>query len=258
MEDLLRAVSENRTSVDDALRELERRLYCELDHNIDAGREARTGVPEVIIADGKTQGQLLEISSEFLRRTRRAVVSRLGRSACDELLRSLEVAFPDVGHGYDERAGFLTLRMPDLIMPPEGGRVGLLSAGTSDIPVTIEAELTAREMGCTTLAFHDVGVAGVHRLIGPLKKLREWGADVIIVSAGREGALPTLVSGLVKVPVIGLPVSTGYGLHGKGETALFAMLQSCSPLAVVNIDAGFVAGAVAGKIANTARLKTLP
>ena len=90
-------------------------------------------------------------------------------------------------------------------------------------------------------------------MMGPLRKLREWGANVIVVCAGREGALPTLVSGLVKVPVIGLPVSTGYGLHGKGETALFAMLQSCSPLAVVNIDAGFVAGAVAGKVANIAR-----
>jgi NCAIR mutase (PurE)-related protein len=89
-----------------------------------------------------------------------------------------------------------------------------------------------------------------------LSKLKDWGADVLIVSAGREGALPTLVSGLVKVPVIGLPVSTGYGLHGNGEAALYAMLQACSPLAVVNIDAGFVAGAVAGKIANHARLRS--
>ncbi len=258
MEDLLRAVSENRTSVEDALRELERRLYGELDHNIDTGREWRTGVPEVIIADGKTQEQLFEISSEFMKRTRRAIVSRLGRSASEALICSLKEGFPGLTYVYDERAGFLTVRTADSIPPPPGGRVGLLSAGTSDIPVSLEAELTAREMGCSTLAFHDVGVAGVHRLMGPLHQLREWGADVIIVSAGREGALPTLVSGLVKVPVIGLPVSTGYGLHGKGETALFAMLQSCSPLAVVNIDAGFVAGAIAGKIANASRSRVLP
>ncbi|MCU0798131.1 MAG: nickel pincer cofactor biosynthesis protein LarB [Candidatus Thermoplasmatota archaeon] len=258
MEDLLRAVSEKRTSVDDALKELERRLYGELECNIDTGREYRTGVPEVIIADGKTQGQLFEISSEFLRRTQRAIVSRLGRSACDELLCSLKEGFPDLTNTYDDRAGFLTARTASSILHPTGGRVGLLSAGTSDIPVSLEAELTAREMGCATMAFHDVGVAGVHRLLGPLHQLREWGADVIIVSAGREGALPTLVSGLVKVPVIGLPVSTGYGLHGKGETALFAMLQSCSPLAVVNIDAGFVAGAMAGKIANTSHSKARP
>ena len=87
----------------------------------------------------------------------------------------------------------------------------------------------------------------------PMKKLKEWDADVIIVAAGREGALPTLVSGMVDIPVIGLPISTGYGIHGKGETALFAMLQSCSPLVVVNIDAGFVAGAVAARIANHRR-----
>ena len=89
----------------------------------------------------------------------------------------------------------------------------------------------------------------MHRIIRPLRELEEWGADVLVVAAGREGALPTLVSGLTRIPVIGLPVSVGYGIHPKGETALFAMLQSCSPLAVVNIDAGFVAGAMAGEIA---------
>lgn len=257
MEDLFRAVSDSKMTVEEAVRELERRLYGEMDHNIDTGREERTGVPEVVIAEGKTQGQLFDISSEFLRRTKRAIVSRLDHEVCKGLVSSLEVPFPGLVHDHNPAARYLTIKTRDFIPPPPGGKVGLLSAGTSDLPVCLEAELTAKEMGCLTKAFHDVGVAGVHRLIGPLRELRGWGADVIVVCAGREGALPTLVSGLVRVPVIGLPVSTGYGLHGKGETALFAMLQSCSPLAVVNIDAGFVAGAVAGKVANLARSRPL-
>ena len=105
-------------------------------------------------------------------------------------------------------------------------------------------------MGCETVTVYDVGVAGIHRLIPALHKLKSMKPGSIVVAAGREGTLPTIVSGLVDVPVIGLPVSTGYGAGGGGKAALLAMLQSCSTLAVVNIDAGFVAGAYAARIAN--------
>jgi NCAIR mutase (PurE)-related protein len=105
-------------------------------------------------------------------------------------------------------------------------------------------------MGCETIAVYDVGVAGIHRLIPELQKLKLRNPGAIVVAAGREGTLPTIVSGLVDVPVIGLPVSTGYGAGGGGKAALLSMLQSCSTLAVVNIDAGFVAGAYAARIAN--------
>jgi NCAIR mutase (PurE)-related protein len=152
---------------------------------------------------------------------------------------------------YEPLPGFLVAHMEERKVISSGGKVGIITAGTSDIAAAMEAELMAQEMGCDTRSFFDVGVAGIHRIMNPLREMEEWKADVLIVAAGREGALPTLVSGMTSIPVIGLPISTGYGIHGKGETALFAMLQSCSPIAVVNIDAGFVAGAIAGKIANS-------
>jgi len=132
-----------------------------------------------------------------------------------------------------------------------GGRVGILTAGTSDIAVAEEAEVIAREMGCETRSFHDVGVAGIHRLFEPVRDLLNWEADVILVVAGREGALPTVVAGIVNVPVIGVPTSRSYGFGEKGLAALAAMLQSCSlGMAVVNIDGGVGAGAVAALVAN--------
>ena len=129
--------------------------------------------------------------------------------------------------------------------PPKktGGGVGIITAGTADIPV-------AEEVGCDVDLIYDAGAAGIHRLFPDLGNLIEKGVDAIVVAAGRDGTLPTVVSGLVPVPVIGLPVSVGYGAGGKGEAALLSMLQSCSVLTVVNIDAGFVAGAFAARIAN--------
>jgi hypothetical protein len=132
-----------------------------------------------------------------------------------------------------------------------GGRIGVITAGTSDQPVAEEAALVLREMGCAVTTAYDVGVAGLHRLFGPLRHLLgEAQVDVIIVAAGMDGALPSVVSGLVDVPVIGLPTSIGYGLGGRGEAAIMTMLQSCAPgLSVVNIDNGVGAAAVAGLIA---------
>ena len=132
--------------------------------------------------------------------------------------------------------------------PRTGGVVGVISAGTADIPAAEEARTIASEMGCETIAVYDVGVAGIHRLIPELQKLKLRNPGAIVVAAGREGTLPTIVSGLVDVPAIGLPVSRLRA--GGGKAALLSMLQSCSTLAVVNIDAGFVAGAYAARIAN--------
>jgi hypothetical protein len=131
---------------------------------------------------------------------------------------------------------------------PTGGVVAIITAGTSDIRVAEEARVIASEMGCTVCTAYDVGAAGIHRLFPAIRKCRE--AHVFVVAAGREGTLPAVVAGLVDRPVIGVPVSTGYGYMGKGRAALASMLQSCSVLAVVNIDAGFTAGAMAARIAN--------
>ena len=134
----------------------------------------------------------------------------------------------------------------------------MLTAGTSDVPVAEEAQVVAAEMGCEVVAFYDVGVAGIHRLAEPLRALREPPVDVIVVAAGMDGALPSVVCGLVDVPVIGLPTPIGYGLGGEGVAALMTMLQTCAPgLTVVNIGNGVGAGATAALIANrVARART--
>src|SRR5262249_38515477 len=144
----------------------------------------------------------------------------------------------------------LALNRPCCEVMPCGGRVGVLTAGTSDIPVAEEALALCREMGCEVLRAYDVGVAGLHRLFEPLRAMLAAPVDVLIVAAGVDGALPSVVAGLVDVPVIGLPTSVGYGMGGGGVAALSSMLQTCAPgLVVVNIDNGIGAGAMAGLIA---------
>src|ERR671927_432388 len=141
------------------------------------------------------------------------------------------------------------------VLLASSGRVGAISAGTSDLPALEEAVAVAREMGADVRSFHDVGVAGIHRLAAPLEELRGFDPDCVIVAAGMEGALPSVISALVAVPVVGLPTSAGYGLGGDGTAAILGMLQSCSPgLSVVNVGNGVGAGATAALVANRAAL----
>ena len=218
----------------------------------DFSRAHRKGVPEVILADTKTVDQCLAITRSFLDRTGRAILSRV----TPELQAALAETFGESHMDWYGAARAAVLRNDGQQAPASGGRVGILTAGTSDQPAAEEAGVVCREMGCTVHLVYDVGVAGLHRLFGPLEQLLglgEHGVDVLIVAAGMDGALPSVVSGLADVPVIGLPTSVGYGMGGKGEAALYAMLQTCAPgLAVVNIDNGVGAGAMAGLIANRA------
>lgn len=216
---------------------------------IDPDRHKRKGVPEVILADRKRPEDALAAAREFLARSGRALLSRVSPA----LLEHLRGAFPNVVIEAHPRSGMVVLKRPDFQLQPTGGRVGVLTAGTSDVPVAEEAAVLAAEMGCAVEAAYDVGVAGLHRLAEPLRRMLERGVDVIIVAAGMDGALPSVVAGLVDVPVIGLPTSVGYGLGGRGLAALLSMLQTCSPgLMVVNIDNGVGAGACAALIANRA------
>jgi pyridinium-3,5-biscarboxylic acid mononucleotide synthase len=217
----------------------------------DFSRHSRKGVPEVILADGKTVEQTVAIARAFLERTGRAVLSRVPQDL--DALIAVSFASPlEIERVPACRA--LIVRRPGAAVPRTGGRVGILTAGTSDIPVAEEAAMVCREMGCEVHTGFDVGVAGLHRLFHPLSTMvEEHDVDVIIVAAGMDGALPSVVAGLAPVPVIGLPTSVGYGLGGGGVAGLYAMLQSCAPgLSVVNIDNGIGAGAVAGLIANRA------
>ncbi len=219
---------------------------------VDPHRQARKGIPEVVYAAGKTPLATLAAVTALVRDTPsgRVLVSRVNAETADLLLRELtptgarlEVA---------PSGGTLRVLRADAAEPtPTGGVVGLLTAGASDAPAAEEAVWVAAEMGCVVERVDDVGVAGLHRLEAPLRRMREAGADAIVVAAGMDGALPSVVSGLVDIPVIGLPTSVGYGLGGAGVAALLSMLQTCAPgLVVVNIDNGVGAGATAALIAN--------
>lgn len=218
--------------------------------HLDPRRERRKGVPEVVLADVKTPEQVVAIARRLLADTGRAIISRLP----DATLAALQQELADtVVWEHHAAARLVVLRHPEHQPPRSGGQVGILTAGTGDVPRAEEAAVVCREMGCDVHAFYDVGVAGIHRLVAPLQHLLSVPVDVIIVAAGMDGALPSVVAGLAPVPVIGLPTAIGYGLGGRGEAALLSMLQTCAPgLAVVNIDNGVGAGAMAGLIANNA------
>ncbi len=213
----------------------------------DAGREQRKGIPEVIFGETKTPAQISAMAQALLDGSGRAIVSRVPVEAQE----ALREAFATYTVQVREAARAMVIYRPDYVRRSTGGHVGVISAGTSDIPVAEEAALIAEEMGCRVTCIYDVGVAGLHRLIEPLRNLLSTEVDAIIVAAGMDGALPSVIAGLVPVPVIGLPTSIGYGLGGKGVAALLAMLQTCAPgLTVVNIDNGVGAGSTAALIAN--------
>jgi len=215
---------------------------------IDIGREHRKGIPEIILAEGKTPEDLAEIAVRMLKKNGRAIISRVTK----EQVHSIKDKLPkDADLQINSKARTVIIGLKNLGVKRTGGKVGILTAGTSDIPVAEEARIIAEEMGCEVITAYDVGVAGIHRLLPPLKEMISKDVDVIIVVAGREGALPTVVAGMIDLPVIAVPTSIGYGLGEKGVSALMAMLQSCSlGLAVVNIDGGVAAGALAAMIAN--------
>jgi len=219
---------------------------------LDLGRAVRKGVPEVVLAERKTPEQTVAIAQRMLAAQGRAIVSRVPPVTAV----ALEAAFGDTvswERTADDR--IIVLRRPEYDLPVLDSHVGILAAGTSDLPVAEEAAVVCREMGCQGHTVYDVGVAGLHRLFEPLRDLLALPVDVLVVAAGMDGALPSVVSGLVDVPVIGLPTSVGYGLGGGGEAALLSMLQTCAPgLAVVNIDNGVGAGAMAGMIARRCAL----
>jgi len=213
----------------------------------DLDRMARRGIPEVILAEAKSVEGVIDIARQFLANTGRALISRLP----DTMFPQVVAAFPHAESLHYPLAHALRLTTPDTPPPPLGGHIGLISAGTSDIPYADEARFMAESMGTRVTCIFDVGVAGVHRLFEPLNALITAGADAAVVAAGMDGALPSLVAGLVPFPVIGLPTPIGYGMGGQGEGALLAMLQSCTPgLVVQNIGNGIGAGAVAALIAN--------
>ena len=214
--------------------------FCDLGFaKLDMDRSKRRGFSEVIYCAGKEKSQLKKIIRQFLKHKQDLLLTKLDK----EKFSYLKKVIPKLKYNTQARLGYLAIKKVRLAK----GNVAVVTAGTSDIPVAEEAVVTLEVMGNRVERLYDVGVAGVHRLMKNIDVLR--GAKVIIVVAGMEGALASLVSGLVSCPVIAVPTSCGYGASFKGLAALLTMLNSCSPgVAVVNIDNGFGAGYFASLI----------
>ncbi|MCZ8522786.1 MULTISPECIES: nickel pincer cofactor biosynthesis protein LarB [Paenibacillus] len=201
---------------------------------IDLSRPSRTGFPEVIYGEGKTAVQIAEIFGRMIPHTDRVLATRIDA----EKAAYVQEQVPGSEYHMDARA--LTWTRPGTL-PESSGYIAVLCAGTSDLPVAEEAAVTAESMGSRVERIYDVGVAGIHRLFRRLPEIR--GASAIVVAAGMEGALASVVGGLVAVPVIAVPTSIGYGASFQGMAALLSMLNACAPgISVVNIDNGFGAG----------------
>lgn len=210
--------------------------YAHIDHH----RSLRKGFPEVIFGQGKTVEQIIGIIQAMVKNEEPILVTRIDRDKADPVL----VKFPRAK--YDGEAKMLLLKTREPAIRSKG-EILVITAGTSDIPVAKEALITARAMGNSVNSIFDVGVAGIHRLFAHKKQIQE--ASVLVVVAGMEGALPSVVAGMVRAPVIAVPTSVGYGTSFGGMTALLSMLNSCSSnVAVVNIDNGFGAGFMASTI----------
>ncbi len=240
IEALLTQVREGSTDVAEALERLrnlpfEDMGFAKLDHH----RALRTGMPEVIFAESKTPAQVAAIFDRMAKAGGNVLATRASR----EVYAAVRSSEPRAE--YHETARAITLMQAE---PPAGkGTIGVVCAGTSDLPVAEEAAVTARLMGNTVELVADVGVAGIHRLLAQQHTLQS--ARVLIVCAGMEGALPTVVGGLVNAPVIAVPTSVGYGASLGGVAALLGMLNTCAPnVSVVNIDNGFGAACIASLI----------
>lgn len=215
---------------------------------LDLGREPRKGVPEIVLAEGKSLEDLISIAEKSVEISGRAIITRIEE---DKAKIVKEKFGRDHQILYEPRAKVMVVRKAGFNVENTGAVIGILTAGTYDVPVALEAKIVAEELGCEVVSYFDVGVAGLHRVIDPLKEMAKRDVDVIVVVAGREGALPSVVASCVDVPVIAVPTSSGYGFGGRGVSALMSMLQSCSlGMAVVNIDNGAGAGVIAALIAN--------
>jgi NCAIR mutase (PurE)-related protein len=238
LEDLLKKVKLGKVSVEEAMARLKSLPFEDLGYaRIDHHRSLRKGFPEVIWGEGKTYGQILSIMKELKRKGQNILITRLE----EKKAKAVQKVFPKSRY-YPQSKVLTYLTHP---VKPEGkGTILVVTAGTTDIPVAEEAFVTAQFMGNRVETLYDVGVAGIHRLLSERERLEA--ARVLVVVAGMEGALPSVVGGLVDRPVIAVPTSIGYGTSFGGITALLAMLNSCaSGVAVVNIDNGFGAGYIA-------------
>jgi len=241
---LLEAVAAGERSPDEALKDLAELPYADLGFaKLDFHRELRNGLPEAVYAEGKRTEDLRAIAERMIAAHGKVLITRLRSEAAGELLAD------HPGAVYHERARILTFGQGE----PRPGAITVLAAGTSDLGVAEEAAVCASWFGHTVERCYDVGIAGLHRLLGNLPAIRQ--ADVVVAVAGMDGALPTVVASLVPAPVVAVPTSVGYGASFGGLAALLTMLNGCAPgIGVVNIDNGYGAAVLASRIARSSSI----
>ncbi|HYX56513.1 MAG TPA: nickel pincer cofactor biosynthesis protein LarB [Nitrososphaeraceae archaeon] len=250
---ILNKFAEGRLSIDEVQKQISIHSIEYVRNNLaqlDMGREIRKGVPEVVFAEGKEYSDIVRIILSAIRKKEKVMVSRIKRDELSKLCKDLKKRNLVLEIGKYSTT-ILVSQGNHRQTTRTGAKIGILTAGTSDIGVAEEARLVAKAMGCDVIFRYDVGIAGIHRLFSPLEEMINKNVDAIVVVAGMEGALASIVSSIVDVPVVGVPTSIGYGFGSDGMAALASMLQSCAfGLAVVNIDNGVGAGAFAASIAN--------
>lgn len=240
LETILKSIGDGSLSVNDAMEKLRNFTYSDLGFaRIDHHREMRTGYPEIVYCAGKTPEQVKSIFTVMEENGNNIIGTRAGA----KMFEYISPSFPDAV--YYDIARIIGITKTEIVPPPS--KIAVITAGTSDIPVAEEAAITAELLGNNVVRIYDAGVAGIHRLVDKLPEIRE--CRVAIVIAGMEGALASVVGGLVNMPVIAVPTSVGYGASFEGLSALLAMLTSCAAgITVVNIDNGFGAGFSASRI----------
>jgi hypothetical protein len=245
---LLESVRDGRSSIDDALSALASLPFADIGFaKVDGHRELRTGIPEVIFAPGKSPQQIVEIAQGMRGNGQSVLVTRINEDQSEAIAARFDA-------GQLHCAGSTIRIGPALVRTGERRKVAVVSAGTSDQGVAAEVEATLQFLGISVDRHRDVGVAGIHRLLAKITEIQ--GASVAIVVAGMEGALPSVVGGLVDLPVIAVPTSVGYGASFEGLAALLSMLNSCAAgVTVVNIDNGFGAAVAAYQILRSARIE---
>jgi pyridinium-3,5-biscarboxylic acid mononucleotide synthase len=240
LESILKQVADGTLTVEQAIGQLQGKAEENLGFaRIDLDRHRRRGIPEVVFAAGKTPDQVIRIVQAFKDARQNVLCTRASRELYDAVAR----AYPEAA--YHDPARMITVDFAP--RPAQSGQVAVVSAGTSDMPVAEEAAITAEWMGAKVERVYDVGVAGLHRLMNHMDTLKA--SRAVVVVAGMEGALPSVVGGLIDRPIVAVPTSVGYGTNLQGVAALLAMLNSCVPgISVVNIDNGFGAGVTAALI----------
>jgi len=249
LREILEKLLEQKITIQEAEKQIQLLALEEIGEKLklDIGRELRKEIPEIILAEYKDEETLRKAIIKMVEKTGRAIISRI-QDKHHKILDELSEKYIVLKSSSNKVA---IVKKKELKTIKTGGKVGIIAAGTADIPLADEVRIIVEEMGCKAITIYDVGIAALHRTINAVKKIIENDVDIIIVIAGMEGALPSIISSLVNIPVIGLPSSRGYGLGGKGVAALLSMLQSCSPgLVIVNIDNSIGAAITATLIAN--------